>query len=104
MAVAVEVRHWTVRQCVRHHSVRKWKDIIRFEIRYFFLKKKVSKFKPHYMLSLSTGLRAPVYSECATILGCVRHISACYCKFLRKVRLGGWGSEGPKGLTSGQYV
>ena len=27
-----------------------------------------------------------------------------YCNFLREVRLGGWGSEGPKGPTLGQYV
>ena len=26
-----------VRKCVRHHSVRKWKYVMRFEIRYFFL-------------------------------------------------------------------
>ena len=24
-------------ECVRHHSVRKWKYIMRFEIRHFFL-------------------------------------------------------------------
>ena len=24
-------------ECVRHHSIRKWKYIMRFEIRYFFL-------------------------------------------------------------------
>ena len=28
---------------------------------------KMSNFKPHYILSLSTGLCAPVYSVCATI-------------------------------------
>ena len=27
-----------------------------------------------------------------------------YCNFLREVRLGGWGSEGPKGPTLGQYA
>ena len=27
-----------------------------------------------------------------------------YCNFLKEVRLGGWGSEGPKGPTLGQYV
>ena len=27
-----------------------------------------------------------------------------YCNFHRKVRLGGWGTEGPKALTLGQYV
>ena len=48
---------------------------MRFEIRYFFIEigLKVCNFKPHYILSLSTGLRAPVYSACATILGCVRY-------------------------------
>ena len=30
-------------------------------------KKKLSNFKPHYILSLSTGLRAPVYSACVLI-------------------------------------
>ena len=48
---------------------------MRFEIRYFFIEigLKVCNFKPHYILSLSTGLCAPVYSACATILGCVRY-------------------------------
>ena len=27
-----------------------------------------------------------------------------YCNFLKKVRSGGWGTEGPKALTLGQYV
>ena len=27
-----------------------------------------------------------------------------YCNFHRKVRLGGWGTEGPKAPTLGQYV
>ena len=51
-------------------------------------------------------LRALLYFEivryyvvCVT-LGC----ALVYCNFLRKVRLGGWGSEGPKGPTLGQYV
>ena len=57
-----------VRECVRHHSVRKWKDIQRFEIRYFFIE---VGLKPHYILLLSTSLRAPVYSACASIL-CVQ--------------------------------
>ena len=51
------------------------------------------------------GPQAPILgrhlSACTTILGCVRHISACAS---REIRLGGWGSEGPKGLTLGQYV
>ena len=39
---------------------------------------------------------------CATILACVTLVRALvYCNFLREVRLGGWGSEGP---TLGQYV
>ena len=35
---------------------------MKFEIRYFFIE-----------IGLSPGLRAPVYSACATILGCVRY-------------------------------
>ena len=27
-----------------------------------------------------------------------------YCNFLKKVRLGGWGTEGPKVATLGKYV
>ena len=27
-----------------------------------------------------------------------------YSNFIREVRLGGWGTEGPKALTLGQYV
>ena len=27
-----------------------------------------------------------------------------YCNFLKQVRLGGWGTEGPKAPTLGQYV
>ena len=27
-----------------------------------------------------------------------------YCNFLKEVRLGGWGSEGPKAPTLGQYI
>ena len=58
---------------------------MRFEIRYFFLEiglsplgltkpqEKVSNFKPHYMLSLSTGLRAPVCSACNNALECGQH-------------------------------
>ena len=42
---------------------------------------------------------------CATILACVTLVCALvYCNFLREVRLGGWGSEGPKSPTLGQYV
>ena len=36
----------------------KWKHIMRFEIRYFFLEKKVSNFKPHYILPLPNGMVA----------------------------------------------
>ena len=53
---------------VRHHSVRKWKYMMRFEIRYFFLKKKVFNFKPHYILSLSTGLPAQLYSHVTELI------------------------------------
>ena len=38
---------------------------------------------------------------------CVRHMSECIlvvCNFLKEVRLGGWGTEGPKAPTLGQYV
>ena len=44
-------------------------------------------------------------NACATIFACVTFVRALvYCNFLREVRLGGWGSEGPKGPTLGQYV
>ena len=33
----------------------------------------VSNIKPHYMLSFSTGLRAPVYSACNSTLECMQH-------------------------------
>ena len=51
-------------------------------------------------------LRALLYLvACTTILARVTLVRALvYCNFLREVRLGGWGSEGPKGLTLGQYV
>ena len=50
-------------------------------------------------------------SACTTISGCVCYYFACatlvralvYSNFLREVMLGGWGSEGPKGPTIGQY-
>ena len=46
------------------------------------------------------------------MLGCVGYyvvytalvLALVYCNFLREVRLGGWGTEGPKALTLGQYV
>ena len=56
------------------------------------------------------GLKRPLTfgrhaSVCATILACVTLVRALvYCNFLREVRLGGWGSESPKGPTLGQYV
>ena len=56
-------------ECVRHHSVRKRKYIMRFEIRCFFLE-----------------------------------IGLIYFNFFRKVRLGGWGSEGPEGPTLGRHA
>ena len=31
-------------------------------------------------------------------------LALVYCNFLKEVRLGGWGTEGPKALTLGQYV
>ena len=36
---------------------------------------------------------------CATML-----VVLVYCSFLKEVRIGGWGTEGPKGPTLGQYV
>ena len=42
---------------------------------------------------------------CATILTCVTLVRTLVnCNFLREVRLGDWGSEGPKGPTLGQYM
>ena len=32
------------------------------------------------------------------------YIALVYCNFLKEVRLGGWGTEGPKAPTLGQYV
>ena len=77
---------------MRHYSVRKWKYILKFEIKYLFLEiwsspkgltqsqKKVSHFKPHYMLSLSTGWRALLYSACATIQ-CVRYYTGDFPRY-----------------------
>ena len=31
-------------------------------------------------------------------------LALVYCNFLKEVRLGGWGTEGPKAQTLGQYV
>ena len=31
-------------------------------------------------------------------------LAIVYCNFLKEVRLGGWGTEGPKAPTLGQYV
>ena len=68
---------------VTHASRGKPKYIVRFEIMYFFLElglspkgltqaqEKVYNFKPHYILWLSTGLRAQLYSACAMWLGYV---------------------------------
>ena len=39
-------------------------------------------------------------NACTTIFACVTLVRALvYCNFLREVRLGGWGSRGPKGPT-----
>ena len=53
-------------KCVRHHSVRKWKDIMRFEIRYFFLEiglspKGLTQFqeKKDIILNLAICFRFP---------------------------------------------
>ena len=39
------------------------------------------------------------YIACAKLV-----LVLVYCNFLKEVRLGGWGSEGPKAPTLGQYV
>ena len=39
------------------------------------------------------------YITCAKLV-----LALVYCNFLKEVRLGGWGTEGPKALTLGQYV
>ena len=44
-------------------------------------------------------LRALLYLRGVTLMRAL-----VYCNFLRKVRLGGWGSEGPKGPTLGRHV
>ena len=31
-------------------------------------------------------------------------LALVYCNFLKNVRIDGWGTEGPKALTLGQYV
>ena len=49
---------------------------------------------------------------CATIFGCLRYYVECatlvrtlvYCNFHKEVRLGGWGTEGPKAPTLGRHV
>ena len=65
---------------------------------------KVYQVKKHKKEQGTKGPQAPTLgrhvSACATILACVTLVRALvYCNFLRKVRLGGWGSRGPKGLT-----
>ena len=45
-----------------------------------------------------------VKGEYTSVSACTLVHALVYCNFLREVRLGGWGSEGPKGLTLGQYV
>ena len=39
------------------------------------------------------------YIACAKLV-----LALVYCNFLKEVRLGGWGTEGPKAPTLGQYV
>ena len=39
------------------------------------------------------------YIVCAKLV-----LALVYCNFLKEVRLGGWGTEGPKAPTLGQYV
>ena len=44
-------------------------------------------------------------NSCATIFACITLVRALvYCNFLKEVRLGGWGSEGPKGPTLGRHA
>ena len=31
-------------------------------------------------------------------------LAIVYCKFLKEVRLGGWGTEGPKAPTLGRHI
>ena len=39
------------------------------------------------------------YIACAKLV-----LALVYCNFLKEVRLGGWGTEGPKAPTLGQYI
>ena len=50
---ARRARHRTVRECVRHHSVRKWKYIMRFEIRY--LRALILENRDLYGISVNKG-------------------------------------------------
>ena len=55
------------------------------------------------------GAKAPILgrqvSTCATILASVTLVRALvYCNILRETKLGGWGNEGLKGPTFGQYI
>ena len=50
-----------------------------------------------YLEVLFSSIR--YYVACTTLVRAL-----VYCNFLKEVRLGGWGSEGPKGPTLGQYV
>ena len=55
----------------------------------------LGKMAPSYLRILDPPIPPP--------LKIVRN-SKLYYNLLREVRLGGWGSEGPKGPTLGQYV
>ena len=94
---------------------------MRFEIRYFFLEvglslkgltqseEIISIFKPHYIFSLSTGLRALLYRACNFLLECVQQyvrvheLIYCVFKFLHaylsfvQFLRGGGGGGGPGG-------
>ena len=57
------------------------------------------------MLSGGANRVKPSFGTTTTILACVTLVRALvYCNFLREVRVGGWGSDGPKGPSLDQYV
>ena len=70
-----------------------------FKENYAVRKNPVLHFAEVLLKGLTLGRHA---SACATILRlhALLYLRALvYCNFLRKVRLGGWGSRGPKGPT-----
>ena len=60
---------------------------------------KIPKYK-HVKIQIAKIQMQQQTNACATIFACVTFVRALvYCNFLREVRLGGWGSRGPKGPT-----